>query len=154
VAGALVCIDMLEGGFRWHCDLGPWNWPLKQAATLERARVGIPVNSLFYVDITAGIVHQYDPSRAKSRPFSRGRVTGGLTIQEDGSLLLFQDGRISGLGLDGVQREVASVFVPKTSDLTKLSQILKAAFMPAPWAGTVDCFVSIPTDALLSCWMD
>jgi sugar lactone lactonase YvrE len=67
---------------------------------------------LFSVDIPAGIVHQYDQSRAESRPFSQGRVTGGLTIQEDGSLLLFQDGRISVLGLDGVQREVASGLCP------------------------------------------
>ena len=70
-------------------------------------------NCLFFFDITVGIVYEYNPSSAEWRPFSRGNVTGGLTLQEDGSLLLFQDGRISVLGLDGVQRELASGLCPE-----------------------------------------
>jgi len=35
-----------------------------------------------------------------------------MTLQEDGHVLLFQDGRVSELGLDGVQREVASGLCP------------------------------------------
>jgi D-xylono/L-arabinono-1,4-lactonase len=74
----------------------------------ESPRWHTDANRLFFVDITAGIVHEYDPLEGTSQPLSRGNTTGGLTIQEDGSLLLFQDRRISVLGLDGVQHEVAS----------------------------------------------
>jgi sugar lactone lactonase YvrE len=62
---------------------------------------------LFFVDITAGEVHAYDPSTGISTLITKTRVTGGFTIQEDGSLLLFQDGRLSLLNLDGTLREVA-----------------------------------------------
>ena len=65
-------------------------------------------NRLYFVDITAGDIHAYDPLSAEHQRVSKGPVTGGMTLQEDGSLLLFQDGRISILGVDGVQREVAA----------------------------------------------
>lgn len=70
------------------------------------------VGMLFFLDIPAGIVHQFDPRTGDYREFSRGPVTGGMTLQEDGSLLLFQDGRISVLGPDGVQRVVATDVCP------------------------------------------
>jgi D-xylonolactonase len=60
---------------------------------------------LFFLDITPGRVYSYCPATEECRLFSEGPVTGGMTLQDDGSLLLFQDGRISLLGLDGVQRE-------------------------------------------------
>jgi D-xylonolactonase len=62
---------------------------------------------LLIVDITAGEVLSYDPSTCSSTLISKTRVTGGFTIQEDGSLLLFQDGRLSLLNLDGTLRLVA-----------------------------------------------
>jgi D-xylono/L-arabinono-1,4-lactonase len=62
---------------------------------------------LLFVDITEGEVRSYDPSTGISALISKTRVTGGFTIQEDGSLLLFQDGRLSLLNLDGTLREVA-----------------------------------------------
>lgn len=65
-----------------------------------------------YVDISAGAVHSYDPVRNASATLARGRTTGGLTIQTDGSLLLFQDGHISILERDGTVREVASGLCP------------------------------------------
>jgi len=68
---------------------------------------------VFYLDIAAGTVYEYSPSNHACRPFSRGRVTGGMVAQEDGSLLLFQDGGISILGLDGVQHEVATGLCPQ-----------------------------------------
>ncbi len=69
---------------------------------------------LFFVDIPAGEVHAYDPSQpAVSTQHSKSRVTGGFTIQEDGSLLLFQDGYLSLLHLDGTQREVGSGLCPQ-----------------------------------------
>jgi D-xylono/L-arabinono-1,4-lactonase len=74
----------------------------------ESPRWNADVNCLFFVDITAGTIHLYDPTQAKSRALSHGSVTGGLTLQEDGSFLLFQDGRISVLGMDYIQHEVAS----------------------------------------------
>jgi D-xylono/L-arabinono-1,4-lactonase len=62
---------------------------------------------LLFVDITEGEVRSYNPSTGVSALISKTRVTGGFTIQEDGSLLLFQDGRLSLLSLDGTLREVA-----------------------------------------------
>src|SRR5579863_3001759 len=67
---------------------------------------------IFFLDITAGKVYVYNPSTEECKLFSRGPVTGGMTLQADGTLLLFQDGRISVLGLDGKQREIASNLCP------------------------------------------
>jgi D-xylonolactonase len=62
---------------------------------------------LFFVDIPRGTVYTYDPARRDCRVFNRTHVTGGFTLQQDGSLLLFQDGRIASLALDGTLRQVA-----------------------------------------------
>src|SRR6202043_4214910 len=64
--------------------------------------------ALFFLDITKGTIYAYHPASNKSSVFAQTRVTGGFTLQRDGSLLLFQDGRIAILTLDGVVREVAS----------------------------------------------
>src|ERR1019366_208513 len=66
-----------------------------------------------FLDISAGAVYCYDPVRNSTTLLARGRTTRGLTIQEDGSLLLFQDGRISVLSLNGTMREVASGLCPQ-----------------------------------------
>jgi sugar lactone lactonase YvrE len=63
---------------------------------------------LFFVDIPAGTIYTYDPARQDCSIFKRTRITGGFTLQQDGSLLLFQDGRITTLRLDGTLRQVAS----------------------------------------------
>ena len=63
---------------------------------------------IYFLDIPAGEVFAYDPAVRQSRVVCRTRVTGGFTIQEDGSLLLFQDGHIALLSRDGSVREVAS----------------------------------------------
>jgi D-xylono/L-arabinono-1,4-lactonase len=63
---------------------------------------------LFFVDIPAGTVYTYDPARRDCSVFKRTRITGGFTMQQDGSLLLFQDGRIATLALDGSLCQVAS----------------------------------------------
>ena len=68
---------------------------------------------LFFLDIPAGEVYAYDPSKTTLVLHSRTRVTGGFTIQQDGSLLLFQDGRISLLKPDGTLREVRSGLCPR-----------------------------------------
>jgi D-xylonolactonase len=67
---------------------------------------------LFYVDIPSGMIYAYSPATRSSTLFSKGPVTGGMTLQEDGALLLFQDGRISVLKMDGQQREVAAGLCP------------------------------------------
>jgi D-xylonolactonase len=69
--------------------------------------------AIFFLDIPAGAVHSYHPAKKQSGLVNRGRPTGGFTLQEDGSLLLFQDGRISILPLNGVAREVASGLCPQ-----------------------------------------
>jgi len=63
---------------------------------------------LFFIDIPAGAIYSYDPSAGNCAVLGRTRVTGGFTLQHDGSLLLFQDGGIATLALDGTLREVAS----------------------------------------------
>jgi D-xylono/L-arabinono-1,4-lactonase len=63
---------------------------------------------LFFVDIPAGTIHTYDPAKQDCSILRRTRITGGFTLQQDGSLLLFQDGRIATLRLDGTLRQVAS----------------------------------------------
>jgi sugar lactone lactonase YvrE len=67
---------------------------------------------LFFVDIPAGAVYTYDPATQCCTVLSRTRVTGGFTLQQDGSLLLFQDGPIAILALDGGLRQVASEMCP------------------------------------------
>ena len=68
--------------------------------------------SLFFLDIPAGIVYAYWPSSNLCRAFCKTRVTGGFTLQADGSLLLFQDGRISLLKMDGSVTELAGDLCP------------------------------------------
>ena len=68
--------------------------------------------TIVFLDILPGAVHSYNPRKKQSSLLARGRITGGLTLQEDGSLLLFQDGRISILPLNGTAVEVASGLCP------------------------------------------
>lgn len=67
---------------------------------------------MFFVDIPAGAVYGYDAAKEGCSVLRRTRVTGGFTLQEDGSLLLFQDGRIAILALDGTLRQVADEQCP------------------------------------------
>ena len=67
---------------------------------------------LFFLDIPPGAIYAYDPRIGSYHLFSQGPPTGGMTLQEDGRILLFQDGRISILQLDGSQHEVASGLCP------------------------------------------
>ena len=62
---------------------------------------------LLFVDIPRGVIYGYDPATAKCDVIVRTRVTGGFTLQEDGSLLLFQDGCIAVLAKNGTVSEVA-----------------------------------------------
>lgn len=68
---------------------------------------------LLFADIPRGVIYGYDPAAAKCEVLVRTRVTGGFTLQEDGSLLLFQDGVIALLGTDGSVREVARDACPE-----------------------------------------
>lgn len=53
---------------------------------------------VYWVDIPVGTIYRYNPSTAVHEVFYRGDVTGGFTLQEDGSLILFGvGGRISRL---------------------------------------------------------
>lgn len=61
---------------------------------------------VFFLDIPAGRVYAFDPATGTNRIFSEGRITGGMTLQDDGQLLLFQDGTISLLDMNGKQRVV------------------------------------------------
>jgi D-xylonolactonase len=69
-------------------------------------------NKLYFVDIPAGTIYSYDPAKNNCCVFAHTRITGGFTLQRDGSLLLFQDGGITSLALDGTLRELASSCCP------------------------------------------
>lgn len=69
--------------------------------------------TIFFLDIAPGIVHDFTPSTGVCRPFCQTRVTGGFTLQGDGSPLLFQDSGLCIVGMDGTQREVASNLCPE-----------------------------------------
>lgn len=56
---------------------------------------------LFWVDITAGKLHTFDPRRDEHECVFDADVIGGFTIQRDGSLLLFMDGGQVGHYRDG-----------------------------------------------------
>jgi D-xylono/L-arabinono-1,4-lactonase len=68
---------------------------------------------VLFLDIADGVIYSYTPSTGKYGIFSRGPITGGMTLQEDGNVLLFQDGRISILQLDGTQHEVGTGYCRK-----------------------------------------
>jgi sugar lactone lactonase YvrE len=67
---------------------------------------------LLWLDIPPGILYSFDPRTGAIGWRSTGPPTGGITLQDDGSLLLFQDGRISVLEPDGQRREVRSGLCP------------------------------------------
>ena len=68
--------------------------------------------ALFFLDITAGRVHAYHPATQNCTVAAQTRITGGFTLQSDGSLLLFQDGRIAVMNRNGILREVAGGLCP------------------------------------------
>lgn len=44
---------------------------------------------IYWVDIPAGRLYRHDPAAGRTETFELGAPTGGFTLQEDGSLLLF-----------------------------------------------------------------
>lgn len=67
---------------------------------------------LLWLDIPPGIIYSFDPRSQAIGWRSAGAPTGGMTLQDDGSLLLFQDRRVSVLHPDGQPRELASGLCP------------------------------------------
>lgn len=64
---------------------------------------------LYWVNIEAGRVHRYDPSNETHEHVFETDVVSGLTVQQDGSLLLFMDrGRVGRL-VDGELTTVRTV---------------------------------------------
>ena len=61
---------------------------------------------ILFLDIAAGHVYSYSPATGAHDIFSQGPVTGGMTLQEDGQILLFQDGTISLMDKTGKQQIV------------------------------------------------
>ncbi len=61
---------------------------------------------MLWLDIPPGIVYSYDPRNGSIGWRGAGAPTGGMTLQDDGSLLLFQDGRVAVLETDGRLRPV------------------------------------------------
>jgi sugar lactone lactonase YvrE len=69
--------------------------------------------ALFFLDIAGGAVFRYEPGCGDCSRIVQTRTTGALTLQRDGSLLLFQDGRIAELDPIGRLREIASGICPE-----------------------------------------
>jgi D-xylono/L-arabinono-1,4-lactonase len=67
---------------------------------------------LFFLDIPAGTLYRFDPDSGNCSRVKQTRTTGAVTLQCDGSLLLFQDGRIAELNRAGQLREVATGICP------------------------------------------
>lgn len=44
---------------------------------------------LYWVDIPEGVIYRYDPQTGRTEQFEQGRPVGGMTIQQDDTLLLF-----------------------------------------------------------------
>ena len=58
---------------------------------------------LWWVDITAGIVHRYEPRRAVDTPFPVGSAVGSVALRADGSLLLALADRLAVMSADDGQ---------------------------------------------------
>jgi D-xylono/L-arabinono-1,4-lactonase len=67
---------------------------------------------LLWLDIPPGIIYSFDPRTRALGWQNAGAPTGGMTLQDDGNLLLFQDGRVSVLEPSGNRREVVSGLCP------------------------------------------
>lgn len=62
---------------------------------------------VLWVDINPGVLWAYDPKTGKTRVIHEGVTTGGFTLQEDGSFLLFQSNSISRLDSKGCLSTIA-----------------------------------------------
>lgn len=74
---------------------------------------------LYWLDIPQGRIFRYDPLRARAEMFVCDRPVGGMTLQEDGMLLLFmgegrvavwQDGAIRRVLIDALEEERGNRF--------------------------------------------
>lgn len=92
---------------------------------------------LYWVDIPRGHVYRYDPASGRHERCLEGRPVGGLTVQEDGALLLFvdrggvqrwQDGRLTTL-IDEIPAERQTRFNDVIAD--PLGRVL-CGTMPGP----------------------
>ncbi|QLG27144.1 SMP-30/gluconolactonase/LRE family protein [Halorarum halophilum] len=75
---------------------------------------------LYWVDITAGELLRYDPAADASECVHEADVIGGVTVQRDGSLLLFMDGGRVGRWRDG---DLETVGTPVESD-TRFNDVI------------------------------
>lgn len=75
----------------------PIDHPTPELIVQERCATGegpiwSPIDGrLYWVDIPRGHVYRYDPASGRHERCVAGRPVGGLTVQEDGGLLLFVD---------------------------------------------------------------
>jgi D-xylono/L-arabinono-1,4-lactonase len=58
---------------------------------------------VLFLDIPTGEIHAYNPADKSCKTFSKGRTTGGMLHHHDGNLLLFQDGAITLLTIEGLE---------------------------------------------------
>jgi D-xylono/L-arabinono-1,4-lactonase len=79
-----------------HCDCG--ENPLWYSQTQE----------VYWADIPAGKIFAYETKTRKHRQIYQGLPSGGITIQENGSLLLFRVGDIASLSPQGEVRSMIS----------------------------------------------
>ncbi len=76
---------------------------------------------VYWTDIPAGRLFRYDARTGEHAPFYSGGIVGGLTLQEDGTLLLFGENRICLLEPDGRERVVAEGI---DDDMTRFNDVI------------------------------
>jgi sugar lactone lactonase YvrE len=77
---------------------GPW-WHSQEQA-------------LYFIDIPAGRIWRFDPVTAVASLFHEGAVTGGMTLQDDGSWLLFREKDVAQVDSRGKLRACRSFHLP------------------------------------------
>ncbi|MDA8218357.1 MAG: SMP-30/gluconolactonase/LRE family protein, partial [Dehalococcoidales bacterium] len=71
---------------------------------------------LYWLDIPAGCIYRYDPSKGSHEIVHEGGVVGGFTIQADGTLLLFMARGAVAVWGDGMRRKTIVESVPELWD--------------------------------------
>jgi sugar lactone lactonase YvrE len=85
-----VCSEALQGGPEGMAGEGEAQVVVDCRCRLGEGPLWHPdERRLYWVDITAGVLHRYDPATGEHEECHKATSIGGATLQEDGSLLLF-----------------------------------------------------------------
>ena len=83
---------VIESVAHYHCEVG------------ENPLWDDTRQIIYWTDIPRGRLYRYDARAERHEAFYHGEPVGGFTLQQDGSLLLFQENKFSCLCPDGTSR--------------------------------------------------